>query len=125
MMTSRTVTKKRARCPVCQRKGFGGWMGDVSYSEDSPDQWQWLRKPKRNVKGSGPSATLDPSNPTGVVFKDGFYKKGESSTTTPADGDLKPRCHDGHKLAILPPEKMSELLRKADKVGRDWITIPE
>ena len=100
-------------------------MGDVSYLDGSPEQWQWLTKPKRNVFGAGPSVTHDLSNPTGVVFRDGFYKKGESSVTTPADGDLKPRCHDGHKLAILKPEKMTELLRKADEVGRDWITIPE
>ena len=100
-------------------------MGDVQYPEDSPERWQWLTKPKRNVKGAGPSATADPSNPTGVVLKPGFYKKGEWSVKTPADGALKLRCDDGHRLAILKPDTVTDLFRKADKVGRAWIAIPE
>ena len=100
-------------------------MGDVEYPEDSPEQWTWHTKPKRNVKGAGAARTDDPSNPTGVAFKPGFYKRGEWSVKTPADGALKPRCHDGHKLAVLNSDTMTDLLRKADKVGRNWIVIPE
>ena len=100
-------------------------MGDVFYPEGSPEDWMWIRTPKANVYGAGLARTDDPSNPTGVVFKLGFYKRPETSLETPADGDLKPWCFDGHELATLPPEKMTRLLRSADKVDRKWITIPE
>ncbi len=123
--TTRTIAVKRAICPVCQRRGVGDWMGDVKYPEDSPEQWTWLQKSKHNVKGAGPSVTDDPSNPSGVAFKPGYYRKAEWSVKTPADGALKLRCDDGHRLAILEPETMTDLLRKADEVGRAWIAIPE
>ena len=100
-------------------------MGDVFYLEGSPENWMWIRKPKANVSGAGPARTDDLSNPTGFVFKLGSYKRGETTLATPADGDLNPWCFDGHELATLPPAKMTKLILSADRVGRDWITIPE
>ena len=123
--TSSAVAKKRVVCPVCQRRGWGDSMGEIRYLEDSPEQWMWYQKPKHNVHGAGFARTDDPSNPRGAVFKDGFYKKSEWSVKTPADGALKLRCDDGHRLTILEPETMTDLLRKADEVGRAWIAIPE
>ena len=124
---SRTVVaKKRVRCPVCQRRSHSDWMGDILYPEDSPETWEWYKKPKAGVSGAGPSVASDPANPAGVVYRHGFHKTGEWSLFASwEDGEMRPRCFDGHKLAILDPATMTDLLRKADKVGRDWITIPE
>ena len=126
MMSITVISKKRAICPVCQRRSQGDWMGEVKYPEDSPEQWMWFAKPKTNAIGAGPSATSDPSNPTGVAFKPGFYKKGTSSLIAGwKDGEHRPRCFNGHKLAVLQPATMTDLLLKADAVGREWIAIPE
>ena len=96
------------------------------YPNSSPEQWKWFAKAKANAFGAGPSVTDDPSNPTDVVFKGGFYQTGKWSLIASwQNGEHRPRCFRGHRLAILEPDTMTHLLRKADEVGRAWIAIPE
>ena len=105
-----------------------GWRldGRCVYPNSSPEQWKWFAKAKANAFGAGPSVTDDPSNPTDVVFKGGFYQTGKWSLIASwQNGEHRPRCFRGHRLAILEPDTMTHLLRKADEVGRAWIAIPE
>ena len=97
---------KRVVCEVCDRKGWGGYLGDIYFDPDNRLDW-WFEAVTRMRKNH--------SNRGRRTIHDVKYSVFEASL-------LKPHCREGHDLALLDYDQVGDLLYAS---GSQTICWPE